>query len=127
MHVLEDEEGDLGLFLFPHFFYLISEPEKPILGTSIFHRGVDVQHARACANFVENFNRNYYLPKLFTVVSDQGKITFRVSHCFSWGANATDQQLDAELDTFVRSALECFAALEQYLADPWVNPSGESQ
>lgn len=115
-----DDDGDVCIQIFPNVFYVVSQEDRPFIGISVFHRSIDVRFAEQASEFVRIHNRDLYSPKLFTVMTDEGKIRFRVAHYFGWDAGATDSQIRVELDVFFRSTSEAFERLEQAFADPWL-------
>lgn len=117
--VAQEDDSGVCVLLFPHVFHLLAEQAGPFVGFGIFHRYVDVQHADLAAELVRRHNKEFYSPKLFTVVSDEGKILFQLSHTFGWSPHAADRQMIDEIDAFLGSAVETFLALEDDLPDPW--------
>lgn len=120
-----DDDGDIGVAIFPHLLYFMTEPSKPYLGVAAFHRSIDVQHAQLAASFVVRHNSEFYAPKLYTVVSDDGKIRFRLSYCFNWEMGASDEQLEAELDTFLRAAMDALGRIDSSFPDQWALAANE--
>lgn len=123
------DRGDLCVLLFPHVFHVVAEESKPFVGFGIFHRYVDVKHSEMASQLVRQHNRDFYSPKLFTVVSDEGKILFQLSHTFGWDPHAADEQISAEIDAFLGSAVETFAGLGDAFPDEWSlsSPAGETE
>lgn len=123
--VLKGDAGDLCVLLFPHAFHFIAEDSKPFVGFSVFHRYLDVKHSDLVSRYVQKHNHDYYCPKLYTVVNDDGKILFQVSYSFGWDPGATDEQISAEIDVFFSSVLETFAAIENAFPDYWALSDSE--
>lgn len=114
-----DDDGDIGVSIFPYLFYFVTEDSKPFLGISAFHRTLDVRNALEAAKFVVQHNSEYYAPKLYTVVSDNGKIRFRISHSFNWEIGASDKQIQSEIETFITAAMDTMHRLDQVFPDSW--------
>lgn len=114
-----DGEGDLAISLFPYLFYIVTQNQHPILGIGAAPRSVDMQYTELASEFVASHNADFYAPKMYSMVSDEGKIRFRLSHCFNWDAGATDEQISSEIDAFLRGSMDAFGRMEAAFPDPW--------
>lgn len=116
-HVFVDDDGDLGVFLYPHFYFIVQEGSKPFLATATYHREFELGLLEECTELAQEHNRAFFLPKLTTEISDEGMILFRVSHCFNWLSHATDEQLDEEMNIFASAAVSCFRNIAERFPD----------
>lgn len=116
---MTDSDGDAVVSLFPYLFYVVTSGGLPIVGVGAAPRSIDVQHAERVAKMVAAHNADFYAPKMYSMVSDEGKIRLRLSHCFNWDVGASDEQLSSELDAFLRGSMDAFARLEETFPDPW--------
>lgn len=116
---LSDGEDGIAISFFPHLFFIPVGQGLPLVGVCSFHRVFDVQFSSQIAPVVAAMNSEFYAPKLYSVVSDDGKIQLRLTHCFNWDMGATDAQIGAELDAFFGGALQLLSQIEAAFPDPW--------
>jgi len=116
---MTDSDGDTVVSIFPYLLYVVTEGSNPVIGVAAAPRAVDVQFTDEVARAVATHNANFYAPKMFSMVSDEGKIRFRLSHCFNWDAGATDEQISSELDAFLHACMDAFSKLDEAFPDPW--------
>lgn len=114
-----DTANGIAVSFFPHVFFIPLGNSLPIVGVCSFHRFFDVQFSSQIAPVVAALNSEFYAPKLYSIVSDEGKIQLRVTHCFNWDVGASDAQIAAELDAFFGSSLQLLNQLEDAFPDPW--------
>lgn len=122
-----DDQGDLGIALANNVVYFLTRPDHPPMACSSWHRELDIRFATEAALEVRNHNANFYIPKLYTVVSDDGKIRFHISHCFNWESGATDAQIEHEIDVLLYSSTALFDQLDSDFPDPWGSETEEDQ
>lgn len=117
-----DDEGDVGVHLAPYTFFFVLPTDAPPLCTSSWNRHLNIQFAEQAANFVTRYNSQHYSPKIYSLVTDEGQIRFRLSYVFSWLKGATDEQIRQEVDAVLRTGLAAMRSLETEFPDQWVRP-----
>lgn len=89
-------------------------------------RSVNIAYLREVKNLVQRLNGTIYAPKIAYYVMDEGKIRFKASWAFNWGAGATDTQILQELNLIIGSTNYVLSQLSTAFPDPWENEGPDS-
>lgn len=112
-------EDQVAAILPSHVLRIVLPDRHPQQGIAEWSRSLSIRHATRAAEFTHAFNATTYLPKMTTVVTDEGVIRFRVQHTFNWGGGGSDEQVLEEVRQFVMASLSAFSRLDQQFPDPW--------